>query len=126
MVHEHEEAQQHKQRELDQPRCWGHRQFKIKRLSAEGKQTLDSSASASPGGSFQAKISAKSNKYMNHWEHPSSAQARGRLSIPGGWCPSAREAPACPMGAARGHGCPRSRVRTAFVPLPFKCMCAAF
>lgn len=51
-------------------------------------QTLDCSASTSPGDGFQAKISAKSNKYLDPWEHPSSAQGRGSFSIPGGWCRS--------------------------------------
>lgn len=60
--------------------------LKIMWLSAEVKQTLFCSARARPGCSLQAKISAKSNKYINHWEHPSLPQGRDRFIIHGWSC----------------------------------------
>ena len=58
--------------------------LKVMWLSAEVKQTLFCSARASRGCSFQAKISAQSNKYLHHWEHPSLPQEGTDSSSVGG------------------------------------------
>lgn len=100
--------------------------LKITCLSAEGKQTLLCSAMASPGCSFRTEILAKSNKSINHWEHPSWPQGRDGF-ISRGWSGAQMlRGFYLPCVAMRGRDRPGSRVGTGFVRLLLNCTCAGF
>lgn len=87
----HGEAQQHKQHEMDELCCWGrHSSPQIKSETLGFKNYVAFCwgkadcfvlfCQGYPGCSFQAEISAKSNRCILHWEHPPLPQRRCRFT----------------------------------------------